>query len=81
MLDCYCLTKPSIKNFKDFEHRTPLAAACAYGQSHIMRLILNHPNIDIKSKDDKGHTVVLYAAKKGSIADIQLLLEYDKIPS
>ena len=67
---------PKILNTKDYSGYTLLSVACEYGELEIVKLLLEQPNIDVNTKNDKGWTPLHIAYR---IDILKLLLEHPDI--
>ena len=61
-------------NVKDYQGRTPLHWACCYGNYNAVKTLLNN-GADTSIIDMDGNSVLHFAAEKGFLDIIQLLVE------
>ena len=57
------------------EDRTGLMLAASQGQTDIVEMFLDHPNIDVNAQDSNGDSALCLAAEAGSKETIRILLK------
>ncbi|CAK4083226.1 unnamed protein product [Aphanomyces euteiches] len=72
------LSRPDIKvNHVDKEGRSALSIATSTGDQDLLKLILNHPNVDVP--DELGRTELMKACAKGAVDQVDKLLQRSNV--
>lgn len=77
----YLLTLPEldVNENENTSQWTPLLAAAIHGFADIVKLLLEHPEVDVSAKSRFGHTALIYASMNNHHAVVRMLLADERV--